>query len=258
MLLAEKALQQSKVLQKFEFDGQAYTIRRNLMVSSSLAIAAAFVSPPPSGVYEVNLAIVKGVINNPILLYLFLGVVCLYYMLWFYIHCKKLVILNYDAIVSSFSLALAHLNADQKYREIASRQKQPQGRRRHDIPRLNFQPQRGGMNSAIVQGSLKDRSLRHFPDLEASLRGHVNFSVGRIEDSITISYHQAITTEDQLFLNVHLDHYWRSRKEEWFITVLPLIFSCIGLFAIGWRIYALQSIQPVVDSVINITPIAIG
>ena len=90
MKLFDQAHEKSKNLIDFKFDDKVYTIRRNLMIVSSIVIALTFMSPLAQGSYEINIGVIKGVMEKPEYVSYFLAITCIYYLLWFYIHCKKI------------------------------------------------------------------------------------------------------------------------------------------------------------------------
>ena len=234
MELGSRALQKSRVLQKFEFDDQAYTIRRNLMVFSSLAIASTFVYPvTETGKYEVNLGVIKGVINEPILLYLFLAVTCIYYLIWFYIHCQRLVVRNYNDIKNRFVESLAQVNAQEKFK-VFVKEFEPKFQ---GVP--DFQSKGGIFEAWKVCGNLTAHALRNYPDMVGNLKERSEFLVQQTADGIAVEYTHNTNNNDLVYLNSHLDQYWRTRKEEWFISVLPIAYSCVSILLIARHIYGL-------------------
>jgi hypothetical protein len=235
MELASRALQRSSQLQKFEFDDQTYIIRRNLMIFSSLAIASTFVFPlEATGKYEVNMGIIKGVINEPILLYLFLAVTCMYYLIWFYIHCQKLVVRNYEDIKHRFVESLAQINAQEKFRVFC----EELGSKFQGTP--SFLSKGGDFESWKVTGTLSSHALRNHPEIARDLQSMTEFIVSVTGDGISLDYCHITTSNDLVYLQSHFDQYWRTRKEEWFITVLPITYSFVSIVLISFHIYGLH------------------
>lgn len=89
MTVLDKALERSKKTLEFDFDDKLYAIRRNLMIASSIAIGATFLSPPQEGFYVVNIGVLNGAVEKPEYISYFLALVCIYYLIWFYVHCRK-------------------------------------------------------------------------------------------------------------------------------------------------------------------------
>lgn len=234
MNLGSIALQKSSALQRFEFDDQTYSIRRNLMVFSSLAIASTFVSPVvETGKYEVNMGIIKGVINDPILLYLFLAVTCTYYLIWFHIHCQRLVVRNYNDIKKRFIEALAKLNAQEKFRLFA-KDYEPKFQ---GAP--SFVSKGGNFEAWKVSGNLNNHAIRNHKEMADNLQENSEFFVNKTADGITVEYTHNSSESDLIYLSDHIDQYWRTRKEEWFIAILPIGYSLFSIILIGIHIYGL-------------------
>ncbi|MFT6908356.1 MAG: hypothetical protein ACJAS1_005053 [Oleiphilaceae bacterium] len=235
MELGSRALQKSSQLQRFDFDDQTYTIRRNLMIFSSISIAATFVSPlDTTGKYEVNMGIIKGVINEPILLYLFLAVTCLYHLVWFYIHCQKLVVRNYMEIKYRFVECLAQINAQEKFGAF----NKELGSTFQGTP--DFLSKGGNFERWKVSGTLSNHALRNHPEIVENLQLKTEFIVSKTADGISLDYYHNTTSNDLLYLHSHFDQYWRTRKEEWFITVLPITYSFVSIILISIHIYGLH------------------
>jgi len=234
MNLGIRALQMSTQIQRFNFDEQTYTIRRNLMIISSLAVASTFVSPLTTGKYEINMGIIKGNIDNPILLYLFLAVSCIYYLIWFYIHCKRLVVRNYEDIKRSFHVSLAQLNAKAIFQEF-TKDFEP---RFQGTPDFIFKG--GSPTKWKVGGNLNSHAIRNHANMVDELKTNSPFVIENTSDGISLDYEHTSTTDDLVYLSIHLDQYWRTRKEEAFITLLPIGYAVTAISLIGLHIYALS------------------
>jgi len=229
-----KALQVSTKLQRFNFDEQTYTIRRNLMIVSSLAIASTFVTPLDTGKYEINMGIIKGNIDNPILLYLFLGISCLYYLSWFVIHCKRLVVRNYSSIKQSYLIALSMLNAKEEFKKFT----------KNCEPKFSGTPDfigtRGSHKQWTVRANLNSHVVTNYTSMIDNLEKNSPFTMTDVSDGKSLEYAHEYSANDLVFLNIHIDQFWRTRKEEAFITLLPIGYSIIAIFLIGLHIYTLS------------------
>lgn len=225
MNLGRQALQDSRKLQRFDFDKHTYTIRRNLMIISSLAIASTFISPIVStGKYEINIGIVKGTIDNPILLYIFLAISCIYYLIWFYIHCKRLVINNYKSILHSFDQALVLSNAKRNYTKIMKTQ---------GLPEFSLN------GNLKVTANLNENFIQRYQGQIVDLENSALFEIETVDNGKKLSYTHIYSDIDLEYVNAHVDQYWRTRKEEAFITLLPIGYSIIAISLIGLHIYVL-------------------
>ena len=230
-----RALTESIEKLRFNFDDRTYTIRRNLMISSSLAIASTFLSPLESeGKYEVNLGVIKGVVESPVHLYLFLAVVCIYYLFWFHLHCKKLVVGHFNSQLSSFISSLARINAEDKFKEFI---------KNNNIlyeGGTSFESKIIGVNRYTVRGVLKKSyGINHFKSMVDKLKEDSEFVISDVADGINIEYTHECSINDLAYLNCHVDLCWRRRKVDMFVATLPILYSILALFLILWHISSL-------------------
>jgi len=217
---------------KYNFDDKLYAIRRNLMLASTIVIAASFISPPDSGVFEVNIGLVKGVLKNPEYLYYFLVISCLYYLVWFYIHCRYVAVHNYSDIKHKFFYHLAAFRAKEAYENIYDKEKR-------NLPQPpNFDPRGGGGPTSEWSSQVKfsDKGKHEYREgLEALER--VGFTISDYKGEVIVRYSYTPTFEDFQYLNIHLDLFWRSKWSQLFTTVLPIAYSVAALLLLSFNIY---------------------
>lgn len=230
--LYNKLLRKSTEVKHFEFDEQTYTIRKNLMLFSSLAIALTFISPfPKTGDYEVNLGIIKGVIDNPILVYIFLDFVCGYYLIWFYFHCRRLVVPNYLTIRNSFEAVIALMHAREKFKELT----------KVIGPAVLGEPKFTYSAFGEVKGVL-GIALNDHPEMMKNIREKSEFIITENNNAFYIHYVHKLDDRDLIYLNSHLDQFFRLRKEEIIVTVLPIAYSTLSIILIAFHIVKLLKI----------------
>ncbi len=217
---------------KFKFDDKSYAIRRNLMIASTIVIASTFVSPPPGGEFEVNIGIVKGVLKNPEYLYYFLGISCIYYLLWFYIHCRYLAFINYRDIKHRFFYFLSSYRAKEAYETVYNNNNKC-------LPKPpSFEPMGGGGSSDqwSSQVNFAEKVKDEYPEGLNYLKLS-GFSVGEHKDLINIHYKYTPTHEDYNYLKFTLDLFWRLKWSQVFTTVLPIVYAAGALLLLSFHIY---------------------
>ena len=101
----QSALKESLKVIDFHFDDTSTALRRNLLMFSTIALAASALSPVgDSQSFEINAILVKGEIDNPRLVYGFIFFVCAYYLIHFCVYCRALILKQYDEISSCYAV----------------------------------------------------------------------------------------------------------------------------------------------------------
>ncbi|EKO3495990.1 hypothetical protein LO872_002670 [Vibrio fluvialis] len=228
MNLAYIAFKETKLSVKFRFDERAERIRRDLMVFSTLAIAASFVKPVTSGSYEVNLIVMKGTIENPILLHIFIGIICLYFAVWFIIYCARLTLEIYENTDTQFTMKLASITADELLKKhlpvsvqssfICNGFNNGEYYSRWEIPK----------SSTIIT----DEFITEVSSSEG-------FKVNERSSMVEICYTFTPSFEDLKYLRIHIDKCNRAKREAMFFTVLPLVYAFISLLFLSIHVYGL-------------------
>ncbi len=214
---------------KYEFDSQIYSIKNKLLVFSSIIIAATFVSPNINGVYEINMGIIKGNLKTPELLFIFLGVVCLYYLMWLILHARKLVVNNYTNLNHAFMWQLASLYAKENFKELAESVGGFYGE-------PVFKGRGGGGGTWTANAEITNHALRNYLDLKKSLLEGNEFRTTENTIGIEMSYEFTPEKEDYLFFKMHRDFCWTSRLDEWFVTLFPIIYAVVAEFILIYHI----------------------
>jgi hypothetical protein len=217
------------------FDDKLYSIRRNLMVVSTIVISSTFISPLKAGSYEVNIGLIKGILEEPVYLYYFLAVSCLYYLVWFYIHCRSVVVLNYDTIKFQFMNNLGAIRAEEKYSLIRYDHK------KNNTPfSISLTPKGGGGGSGkwISEFRMNENVKQHKPEWLESLRAS-GFDIQESHGELLVSFTYSPILEDFQYLKYHLDLYWRGRLSYLFTTALPIFYASLSLIILSGHIYGL-------------------
>ncbi len=218
----------------YKFDDKLYAIRRNLMIASSIVIASTFINPPQSGVFEVNIGLVKGVLQNPLYLYYFLAISCLYYLVWFYIHCRYVAAQNYRDIKHRFFYYLAAHRAKEAYVRVYSSSDK-------NLPQPpEFQPTGGG-GSTSEWGSkinfVKKVKLEYASGLETLKEN--GFTISEYKRELIVNYSYSPVFEDFQYLKIHLDMFWRAKWSQIFTTVIPIAYAVLALILLSFNIYGM-------------------
>lgn len=232
MSLLHEALEKSARTFKFSFDEKAYTIRRNLMVSSSIVVGATFVSPPANGIYEINLGIIKGNLEKPELVWIFLAVICIYYLIWFYIHCRSSAVKSYCDIKHQFMSYLAALRVREIYRTIyeADPASLPKPR--------NYDPAGGGGDEGVWRVDARwtlDVPKKYAAGIEKLKLNKFGFQ--EYGGELRYWYNYEASDEDLKYLSSYLDLYWRGRFSHLFTTILPIVYATFALLLLARHIY---------------------
>ena len=210
---------------EFYFDDESRVIRRNLMVASTVAIVSTFVTPSMSGgAYEVNMIFLKGLVENPMLVYLLLLVVCLYYWVWFCLHCQGLTIYRYPTIIQEFFASVAVEKASADYEKLVAGFPDTEAPRRVGF---RFHENQCGLYVCIGQSeSLRSSSI------EAKVAERLTSGGYTLDSSAglgNISYTYKPKCADLVFLERYLFVYWLARKRYLFVTVLPSVYVVIAI-----------------------------
>ena len=230
MTTLDQALEKSRRTLDFEFDDKLYAIRRNLMVASSVVIGSTFLSPPKNGLYEVNVGVLKGVVEKPEYISYFLALVCIYYLVWFIVHCRKVTVNNYQNIKHQFMSHVAALRVGELYSSLYN----------HIEKNLPVPPQfrasGGGGGKWTVGVEFVERvEIEHALGIQ-QLKD-AGFNIQKSNGKLKITYQYEAVFEDFRFLNIHLDHYWRGKLSYLFTTVLPMVYSSIAIVLLALHIY---------------------
>jgi hypothetical protein len=194
------------------------------MIFSSILIASTFVSAPANGRYEINMGVIKGEIEQPILLYAFLGIICLYYLIWLVIHCRKLAGDQFNTLVSKFMVLLAARHGKELFMTVSESvstnfQGSPE-----------FKSQGWSAGQWTVKAELSKHALRNHSDLTNALLEHEQLKTHETDKGYSISYTHVETNDDLVFFKIHKDHCWRSRFDQWFVSMLPIIYALLAEF----------------------------
>lgn len=232
MTLLHEALEKSVRTFNFPFDEKVYTIRRNLMVSSSVVTASTFISPPTNGTYEVNLGVIKGNIETPELVWIFLAVICFYYLIWFYIHCRSNAVKKYQDIKHQFMSHLAALRVGEIYRKVYEADPA-------SLPKPHKYEKAGGGGEQgrwRVDGRwVLEAETRYSSGIDQLKQEGFGFQVYGGELRYWCEYEP--TDQDLQYLSIYLDLYWRGRFSHMFTTVLPIIYGAGSLVLLARHIY---------------------
>ncbi|HCG5940486.1 TPA: hypothetical protein NJ055_004637 [Vibrio parahaemolyticus] len=201
----------------FEFDTEFFTIRRNLMFASTVSLLLFFVKPSSSGVYDVNIGILKGSIDNPIYLYAFAITALLYYVALLVSHCRNLTVSRYSQIKAEYFSALSESKARVTYMKayLATNGVLP------TPDKLTFSQKHQHAISVIIP---KFNIAKHRMEM-------LGFEVLINHDVCELVYHSRRNLS-QLELEVlrsSLDLYWRAGISKFVTVVVPILYAALVL-----------------------------
>lgn len=200
----------------FEFDAEFFTIRRNLMFACTVSLLLFFVKPSSSGVYDVNIGILKGSIDNPIYLYAFAITALLYYVALLVSHCRNLTVSRYSQIKADYMSALSESKARVTYMKayLATNGTLP------TPDKLTFSHKHQHTISVILP------SLRNITKHRMEMLG---FEVLINHDICELVYHSRrnLSQFELEVLRGSLDLYWRAGISKFVTVVVPILYATL-------------------------------
>ena len=232
--LARDALGSSKHKYECRFESAITPIKRNLLFVSVLSVAALFVTPK-DGIYSVNLGVVTGVIDNPILIFLGLLLVCFYHLYHLWINCSQTIVTadNFGGAEKVYMNELASLHAYKDWRELVKQHSE------EDLALGTFvesplKPREGGgwKVRSTIEGSRLNGAIR------GALKAHKHFQFGIRHEIAEIDYLYEPKSEDYVFLSVHKNQFWLTKKKEFIVYSFPMLLGFLAIVLLGIRTYS--------------------
>lgn len=211
-------------------DTQIYSIKRTLLIFASTAIAVTLVSPDNQGIYKINMGIIQGNLNNPLYLYLFLAVVCLYYLLWMHAHTSKLIANNFNNLVNQFMFNLSSMHAKDKFMEMGKKYSENW----NGTP--DFKGRSGSGGTYISSDGITEHALRNHIDFKTALINGSEFNTKEYKDQIELLFTFTPTSDDLKFFNIHKNLCCILRRSDWFIIQIPMIYGVVAEVIIVFHI----------------------
>jgi len=219
---------------RIDFDERLFTIRRSIMVSSTVAIAASFIKPKSENGYEVNLGVIRGLVDQPQLMYLFIAFAVVYYFIWFQSHIKSLKSASYFSLKTNFfrqvSKDLANdvcLNiCDSKIKTIP------------DFPRVAFFSISGvtEVGEEFVVKTITTTYLSNLRKIRSELIEN-GIQVEDKGDKIILMYKYRPVLEDYTFLSLIKNDYFIDFFQKTIVIRVPQLYALFSLALISHRIY---------------------
>ncbi len=215
--------------QRFEFDDFSSKLRRGLMLSCSLLIVLCVIEPDKaSNSYEINIGVLKGSISQPWVVYTMTIIAATYYLSYFFIHLKKLVIKNCEKNFSEslFFFHLAEAVANTKIRDFW---KDANGTYQNR-PTINFEMAGGGAESIYPVKSTQN-NLELTDEKCSEIDSADNFSVFRnAQAHCSITFHYEPNKDDFLAYHQYKDRFLRYRVSDFFTAKLPVYYGVFSVF----------------------------
>ncbi|MCR9474942.1 hypothetical protein NB532_00715, partial [Vibrio antiquarius] len=174
------------------------------------------VKPSSSGVYDVNIGILKGSIDNPIYLYAFAITALLYYVALLVSHCRNLTVSRYSQIKADYMSALSESKARVTYMKayLATNGTLP------TPDKLTFSHKHQHTISVILP------SLRNITKHRMEMLG---FEVLINHDICELVYHSRrnLSQFELEVLRGSLDLYWRAGISKFVTVVVPILYATL-------------------------------
>lgn len=214
----------SKSLVKHDFDEGLISRRKSLIFASSVGILSSLVKV--SG--EVNVGVVKGTIESPILIYISIICVCFYFACWFYLECHKWSFIWYGEFRKRFLWAVSEMRVENMRLEVLNNQGVRFGE-------LKVQRSDGISHFLFVTENPLRGNVRN-EEVYIALEGY-GFEVDRAGEQYKISYQYDTTELDEFYFHRFLRFYWYSCSYHAFIILFPFVLFSISVLSLSWRIY---------------------
>jgi len=232
------ALSSSKHKYTLNINGNIVTpIKRNLLFTAALSISAMFVSPS-NGKYEIHLLVVSGKVNHPELIFIGLLIVCAYHLYHLWINIKQPVFdaTNYPKMEEVFMFELASEHAASDWHSLKE-QNTPKANIGVRFSKSPKEPRE--MNKWKVRAEIETQRLTPFQEFLKAIKEHPRFSILDMGAFTGIEYMYEATPDDYLYLTMHKDQFWLTKKKEFVEYVMPLVLGLIAILALLYKIWIL-------------------
>ena len=239
---AKNAIYSAKRKYEVRFDATINTHKRNLLFAAVLSVFAILVTPK-NGQYEINLGVISGAIEYPIVIYIGLMLITLYQVYYFWLICRQTIInsVNMNKIEEVFMYELASSKAFDYWNSLC-RKVTPKGwnsaignfMESPNKPREN--------NNWKVRATTQVSHLEEQPELLKNIQKDENFSLKEERGFYQLDFIYQSQPEDYIYLQQHRDHFWLTKKKEFVEYVLPLIVGYGAILGLTVKIgYLLNS-----------------
>tara|TARA_Y100000310_G_scaffold30843_1_gene29259 strand:- start:6237 stop:6983 length:747 start_codon:yes stop_codon:yes gene_type:complete len=231
----EQTFAQVKGSFRNDFDDRLYIIRRNLMLSSTVAIAISFVEPLKDGTYEVNMGLLKGSLQQPELLYGFVLLGVIYHWCWFHSHIKSIQSNSFFNLKDNFFRMLGANYAGQ----ICLNVSEEAHKRDPNIPKITFFSSKSNISSngrKFVFSQTLTENLYVVRKLEAELV-QKGIEVNLYENKAVLEYTFVPKIDDFIFLNSIKWHNYVDATQKLVVMRVPQIYALISMLFISGRFF---------------------
>lgn len=237
--LAKEALANTLRSYHCNFDERLVVIRRNLLFVSMLSFAAIIVTPK-GGSYSVNLGVISGVVEQPSLIFGGLLLVCAYQLYHFWISCRGSILnfANFTKVEMAYMYELASCHAFEEWNSLVK--KSTANLTNMSIGAFSKSPKKSRQFGRWkVRQEIQSRHLESAPDLIEALISSDYFEIGEYRGSSQIDFIYTPAPDDYVFLNIHRDHFWLSKKKEFIEYGLPVIVGYLALLSLAYKVASL-------------------
>lgn len=231
----EETFAQVKGSFRNDFDDRLHIIRRNLMLSSTVAIGISFVEPLKDGTYEVNMGLLKGSLQQPELLYGFVLIGVIYHLCWFHSHIKSIQSNSFFKLKDNFFRTLGANYATKICLNIS----EEAHKRDPNIPKITFFSSKSNISSngsKFVFRQTLTEYLYVVKKLEAEL-DQKGIKVELCEDKAVLEYTFVPQADDFIFLDSIKWHNYVDATEKFVVMRVPQIYALISILFISGRFF---------------------
>lgn len=233
---AKEAIGSAKHKYEIRFNASIGVHKRNLFFASLISAFSVLVTPDTEG-YKVNLGVISGNVEYPIMIYIGLLLVTSYQVYYFWITCRHSVIssLNISKIENVYMYELASLKAFDYWNALCKK----------IVPK--------GWNSALgsftqspkeprenndwkVRATTQVSHLAEQPELLKALESDSNINLSIERGFYQIDFIYKSNSGDYVYLQQHRDHFWITKKKEIVEYVLPLLIGYAAIIGLLLKI----------------------
>ena len=194
---------------------------------------------PDNGQYSVNLGVISGVIDEPILVFLGLLGICGYHLYLFWIKCRQTITnsINFHKVEDVYMFELAALHAFHEWNRLT---RQYVTRKNMAVGSFTTSPKNPKEKGAWkVRAEIQSTRINEESEFLTALTQSDKFEISEFAGISQIDYMYSPKEEDNQYLNIHKDHFWITKKCEFVEHVLPLILGYVSFCLLVYRISSL-------------------
>lgn len=233
---AKEAVGTAKNKYEVRFDSSIGIHKRNLLFASLLSAFSMLVTPGTDG-YKVNLGLISGNVEYPVLIYVGLLMATSYQVYYFWIICRHAVIssLNIGKIENVYMYELASLRAFDYWNSLCKKST-PNGWN-SALGSFIQSPRNPRENGDWkVRATTQESHLQEQPDLLKMLDEDENINLSIERGFYQLDFTYKSNPLEYVYLQQHRDHFWITKKKEFIEYVLPLLVGYAAILGLVFKI----------------------